>query len=185
MKRIVVLFSGAGSNLEYILKHLHGKELEVAAAITNNPEAGGIAIAERFGVPVEILDHRNFANREAYDEALVQRIEAYAPDLTVLAGFMRILTPVFTERVRAINLHPSLLPRHRGLKAIEKSWADEHPEGGVTVHWVTSELDGGEPIVQYELEKEGFESFEEYDETIRRIEKEALTEGILKAFNLS
>ena len=185
MKKIVVLFSGAGSNLEYILKHLHGKELEVAAAITNNPEAGGIAIAERFGVPVEILDHRNFPNREAYDEALVQRIEVHAPDLTVLAGFMRILTPVFTERVRAINLHPSLLPRHRGLKAIEKSWKDEHPEGGVTVHWVTSELDGGEPIVQYELEKEGFESFEEYEETIRRIEKEALAEGIRKAFNLS
>jgi len=185
VKKIVVLFSGAGSNLEYILKHLHGKELEVAVAITNNSEAGGIAIAECFGVLVEILDHRDFSSREAYDEALVRRIEAYAPDLTVLAGFMRILTPVFTERIRAINLHPSLLPRHRGLKAIEKSWADEHPEGGVTVHWVTGELDGGEPIVQYELEKERIESLEEYDETIRRIEKEALAEGIRKAFNLS
>jgi len=185
MKKIVVLFSGAGSNLEYILKHLHGKELEVVAALTNNPEAGGIAIARRYGVPVEVLDHREYENREAFDRELVERIEAYRPDLTVLAGYMRILTPVFTERIRALNLHPSLLPRHKGLRAIERSWEDEHPEGGVSVHRVTSELDGGEVIVQYELEKEGFESFEEYDEAIRRIEKEALAEGIRQELGLS
>jgi len=178
MKKIVVLFSGAGSNLEYILKRLHGKELEVAAAITNNPEAGGIEIARRYGVPVEVLDHREFASREAFDAELVRRIEAYAPDLTVLAGYMRILTPLFTDRIRAINLHPSLLPRHKGLRAIERSWEDEYPEGGVSVHRVTSELDGGEILVQYELEKEGFENFDEYDAAIRRIEKEALAEGI-------
>jgi phosphoribosylglycinamide formyltransferase-1 len=178
MKRIVVLFSGAGSNLAYILKHLHGKELEVAAAITNNPDAGGVAIAESYGVPVEVVDHRQFPERESFDRELVRRIEKYAPDLTVLAGFMRILTPAFTEKVRAINLHPSLLPRHRGLNAIRESWEDEHAEGGVTVHWVDDRLDGGEPILQYELEKEGFESLEEYDEAIRRIEKEALAEAI-------
>ena len=178
MKKIVVLFSGQGSNLAYILKHLHGKKLEVAATMTNNPEAEGIQVARQYGVPVEVVDHRDFADREAFDRELVKRIEAYRPDLTVLAGFMRILTPVFTESVRAINLHPSLLPRHRGLNAIEKSWKDEHPEGGVTVHWVSGELDGGEMIVQYELEKEGFESYEEYHDAIRRIEKEALAEGI-------
>ncbi len=178
MKRIVVLFSGAGSNLEYLLRNLHGKRVEVVAAITNNPEAGGIAIAERYGVPVEILNHRDYPDRESFDRELVRRVEAYGPDLTVLAGFMRILTPKFTEKVSAINLHPSLLPRHRGLRAIEKSWEDEHPEGGVTVHWVSSELDGGEVILQYELEKKGFESFQEYDEAIRRIEKEALSEAI-------
>ena len=93
---------------------------------------------------------------------------------------MRILTPEFTEKIDAVNLHPSLLPRHRGLHAIEKSWEDEHPEGGVTVHRVSSELDGGEILLQYELEKEGFENFEEYDEAIRRIEKEALAEAILE-----
>ncbi|WP_456430884.1 phosphoribosylglycinamide formyltransferase [Nitratifractor sp.] len=178
MKRIVVLFSGVGSNLEYLLRRLHGKKLTVAAAITNNPEAGGIEIARAHDVPVEVLDHRDFPDREAFDRALVERIESYAPDLTVLAGFMRILTPVFTEAVRAINLHPSLLPRHRGLEAIRKSWEDTHPEGGVSVHWVSSELDEGEIILQYELEKEGFESFEEYHDAIRRIEKEALAEAI-------
>jgi len=180
MKKIVVLFSGAGSNLEYILRHLHGQELGVAAAMTNNPQAGGIEIARRYGVPVEVLDHREYESREAFDRELVRRIEAYAPDLTVLAGYMRILTPVFTEKIRAVNLHPSLLPRHKGMRAIERSWEDEHPEGGVSVHWVTGELDGGEILLQYELEKEGFESYEEYEETIRRIEKEALAEGIRK-----
>jgi phosphoribosylglycinamide formyltransferase-1 len=98
---------------------------------------------------------------------------------------MRILTPVFTEQIRAINLHPSLLPRHKGLRAIERSWKDEHPEGGVSVHRVTGELDGGEILVQYELEKEGFESFEEYEEAIRRIEKEALAEGIRLELEIS
>ncbi|WP_457608122.1 phosphoribosylglycinamide formyltransferase [Nitratifractor sp.] len=185
MKKIVVLFSGAGSNLAYLLKHLHGKELELAAAMTNNPEAGGIAHARAYSVPVEVIDHREYSDREVFDVELVRRIEAYAPDLTVLAGFMRILSPVFTKRIKAINLHPSLLPRHRGLHAIEKSWEDEHPEGGVTVHWVDEELDAGEPILQYELEKEGFESFEEYDEAILRIEKEALAEGIRSVLGIS
>ena len=110
MKKIVILFGGAGSNLEYILKHMHGKELEVAAAVTNNPAAGGIAIAESFGVPVEILDHRQFTERETYDRELVCLIRKYMPDLTVLAGFMRVLTPAFTDSIDAINLHPSLLP---------------------------------------------------------------------------
>jgi len=148
MKKIVILFSGIGTNLEYILKHMHGRELNVAAAITNNPEAGGIAAAKKFAVPVEILDHRRFAELEMYDRELVQLIRKYSPDLTVLAGFMRILTPVFTENIRALNLHPSLLPRHRGLHAIERSWEDEYPEGGVSVHWVSSELDGGEIVLQ-------------------------------------
>jgi len=178
MKKIVVLFSGAGSNLEYILRHLHGKKLEVAAAITNNPGAGGIWIAREYGVPVEIVDHRDYTDREAFDRELVKHIESYSPDLTVLAGFMRILTPFFAESVQAINLHPSLLPRHRGLEAIRRSWEDAYTEGGVTVHRVSAELDGGEVVLQYELEKEGFESYEEYHDAIRRIEKEALAEGI-------
>jgi phosphoribosylglycinamide formyltransferase-1 len=90
---------------------------------------------------------------------------------------MRILTPVFTEQVRAINLHPSLLPRHKGLRAIERSFEDEYPTGGVSVHWVTSELDGGEVILQKEVGKSGLD-FGQYDRKIRTVEKEALTEAI-------
>jgi len=97
----------------------------------------------------------------------------------VLAGFMRILTPIFTDTINAINLHPSLLPRHKGLHAIERSFEDEHSEGGVTVHKVTSELDGGEIVIQKAINKEGL-SFQEYYEKVRTLEKEALAEAILK-----
>jgi phosphoribosylglycinamide formyltransferase-1 len=90
---------------------------------------------------------------------------------------MRILTPVFTEQVKSINLHPSLLPRHKGLKAIERSYKDEYPTGGVSVHWVTSELDGGEIILQKEVAKSEL-SYEEYYAEVRAIEKAALEEAI-------
>lgn len=179
MKKIAVLFSGTGSNLAYILEHLHQKELEVVVALTNNPNAGGISYAQQYGLPVEIIDSKGFQSREAFDTVVVERLEEYQPDLTVLAGFMRILTPTFTENIRSINLHPSLLPRHKGLQAIERSYADEHETGGVSVHWVTSELDGGEVILQKEITKAG-KSFNEYNDEVRRMEKIALCEGILE-----
>jgi phosphoribosylglycinamide formyltransferase-1 len=183
MKRVVVLFSGTGSNLEYILRNMHGRQLQVVAAICNNPSAKGIEIARRFSVPVSILDHRDFTDRESYDRRLVEEIESHNPDLTVLAGFMRILTSFFTERIRAVNLHPSLLPRHRGLHAIERSYEDDSPVGGVTVHMVSAELDGGEIVVQKEISKEGLD-YQSYYEKIRTIEKEALAEGIRMVLGL-
>jgi len=91
---------------------------------------------------------------------------------------MRILTPVFTEQIKAINLHPSLLPLHKGLDAIQRSYEDENETGGVTIHWVSYELDGGEVILQKEIHKEGM-SLQEYDKKIRMVEKEALTEAIV------
>jgi len=180
LKKIAVLFSGAGTNLAYILEHLHNKELKVAVALTNNPNAGGIIYAKKHNVPVEIVDSKGFESRKAFDAVVVERLKQYSPDLTVLAGFMRILTPIFTENIRSINLHPSLLPRHKGLNAIERSYKDKYKTGGVSIHWVTSELDGGEVILQKEVEKDK-KSFEEYREAIRRIEKVALCEGILKS----
>ncbi len=179
MKRIAVLFSGKGSNFAHIVKTLHNKECEVVFALTNNPQAEGIHIAQEHGIPYGVVEPKNFDSREAYDVVVVDTLKRYSPDLTVLAGFMRILTPIFTEQVKAINLHPSLLPRHKGLKAIEKSYEDEHLEGGVSVHFVSSELDGGEVILQKTLAKKGL-SFEEYDTQIRAIEKEALSEAIVK-----
>lgn len=179
MKKIAVLFSGKGSNFAHIVKSLHQKEFEVVAALTNNPNAEGIEVANTNGICLEIVDARDYESREAFDEVMVRRLQKYQPDLTVLAGFMRILTPVFTEQIRSINLHPSLLPRHKGLKAIEKSYEDEYLSGGVSVHWVSSELDGGELILQKEVSKEGL-NFEMYDTKIRSIEKEALVEAIRK-----
>jgi len=177
MKKITILFSGTGTNMEYILQNMHKRELEVVSAITNNPSAKGIEIAKSYNIPVEIIDHKEFDSREEFDKELVKQIEKYSPDLVVLAGFMRVLTPIFTENIRAINLHPSLLPRHKGLHAIERSYEDEYSEGGVSVHRVSSELDGGEIIVQKSISKENL-SFEEYYQKIRTIEKEALAEGI-------
>ena len=179
-KKIAVLFSGKGSNFAYIVKTLHHKEgFEVVVALTNNPNAQGISVAKEASIPLEIIDSKAYESRERFDAAVVECLQKYNPDLTVLAGFMRILTPVFTEQVKSINLHPSLLPRHKGLNAIEKSYEDEHTHGGASVHYVTSELDGGEVILQKEVAKEGL-SFEDYDEKVRSIEKEALVEAIRK-----
>ncbi len=179
MKRIAVLFSGRGTNFAHIVKTLHGHGFEVVVALTNNPEAEGIEVANKAGISLEIVNPADFESREAFDAEVVARLQPYGADLTVLAGFMRILTPVFTEHVRAINLHPSLLPRHKGLHAIQKSYEDAYEEGGVSVHWVTSELDGGEIILQKRVSKKGFD-LQAYEQTIRTIEKEALTEAIRK-----
>jgi len=177
MVSIVVLFSGEGSNLEYLARVMHREELEIVATITNNPNAGGVSISNRYGIPCHIIDSKGFESREEFDAKLVEQISIYSPDLVVLAGFMRILTPIFTSSVRAINLHPSLLPRHKGLHAIEKSYADEHPEGGVTVHYVSSELDGGDIIIQREIHKVEL-SKEEYKHRVITMEKEALADAI-------
>ena len=179
MKKIAILFSGKGTNFAHIIKHLHRREYEVVAAVTNNPHAEGIVIAKEANIPLEIIDPRDYENREVFDAAVVERLNGYAPDLTVLAGFMRILTPVFTKQIRAINLHPSLLPRHKGLHAIEKSYADGYAEGGVSVHFVSAELDGGEIILQKSIVKAGLD-LEAYRRKIHMIEKEVLTEAIRK-----
>lgn len=177
MNKIAVLFSGKGTNFAHIVETLHGKECEVVVALTNNPHAQGTAIAKKYDIPLEIIDSKSYKDRETFDAEVVKTLTQYSPILTVLAGFMRILTPVFTEQITAINLHPSLLPRHKGLKAIEKSYADPFSEGGVSIHYVSSELDGGEVILQKSLSKKGL-SFSEYDIKIRTIEKEALGEAI-------
>jgi phosphoribosylglycinamide formyltransferase-1 len=179
LKKIAVLFSGTGTNLKYILDNLHNKEIEVVVALTNRPNAGGITFAKKHNIPVEIIDSESFENREIFDAEIVKTLKKYRPDLTVLAGFMRILTTIFTDEIRAINLHPSLLPSRKGIRAIERSYADEFNEGGVSVHWVTSELDGGEVILQKKVLKTE-KSFEEYETKVKKVEKVALCQGILK-----
>lgn len=183
MKKIAVLFSGTGSNLAYILEHLHKKSVEVVVALTNNPDAEGIAFVKAYNIPLEIIDSKSFSSREAFDDEVVHAVRYYKPDLTVLAGFMRILTPHFTENIKSINLHPSLLPLHKGMYAIERSYEDENEVGGVSVHWVTSELDGGEVILQKQVAKED-KDFETYEAEIRVIEKLALVEGIQQVLEL-
>ena len=183
MKKIAVLFSGTGSNLKYILEHLHGKDVEVVVALTNRPDAGGIIFAQEHNIPVEIIDSSLSISREAFDEEVVHALHYYKPELTVLAGFMRILTPIFTNKIKAINLHPSLLPLHKGMMAIERSYEDENEEGGISIHWVNGELDGGKVILQKMVQKEA-KSFEEYEAEIKVIEKEALVEAIREVLEI-
>jgi phosphoribosylglycinamide formyltransferase-1 len=169
LPKIVILFSGEGGNMENIITTLHGKKVRVAAAITNNPHAKGVKRAERLGILVEIIDHNDFDSRERFDAALVTCIERYDPVLTVMAGFMRIVTPVFTTKVKAINIHPSYLPFHKGARALEKSF--ECQTGmGVSIHAVSSELDSGAVIVQEPLRGMEGESLDTYRERVRKLE---------------
>lgn len=183
MKKIVALFSGEGTNLANLIEKIHLKHGAIVCAITNNPEAGGIAKARAEHIPVEILDHRDYESREAYDTALVEMIGEYNPDLVVLCGFMRILTSVFTSQVRSINLHPSLLPAFKGARAIERSYESDENVCGVSVHWVTDELDGGEIILQKSFTKNPKDTLEEFSAKIRAIEHEILPLSVIKILN--
>jgi phosphoribosylglycinamide formyltransferase-1 len=180
-KKIAVLFSGTGTNFEYLAKNQDGYEIVVA--ISNNPNAGGIEIAKRYGIESIVIDSKLYDSREEFDSKIVEVLSGYELDLVVLAGFMRILTPIFTNAFRAINLHPSLLPRHKGLQAIQRSYSDEYDEGGVSVHWVSSQLDSGEMILQQAIPKQNL-SLDEYTQQIKTIEKQALLEALKKILEI-
>ncbi|WP_345993251.1 phosphoribosylglycinamide formyltransferase [Sulfurimonas sp. HSL-1716] len=175
MKKIVVLFSGEGKNLHNIIDKLHKNVCEVSCAITNKADALGL---KGLQIKSEILEHTKFSSREEYDHELVKLIKSYKPDLVVLAGFMRILTPVFTQNIRSINLHPSLLPKHKGANAIEESFYSSDKEAGVSVHWVSEELDGGEIISQSRFLKSEDETMESFKTKIKELEYELLPRTI-------
>jgi phosphoribosylglycinamide formyltransferase-1 len=183
MKSIVILFSGEGSNLLNLIDRLHMKHCKIAAAITNRPDAAGIEKAQQRNIGVHIIDHTLFTSREAFDSALVRQIKSYKPDLVVMAGFMRILTPIFTNEIKAINLHPSLLPLFKGNKAIERSFASNEQSGGASVHWVTPELDSGALIVQKSFKKSEDETLESFTKKIHAIEYNLLPETIIQLLN--
>ena len=150
MKRIVVLISGQGSNLDAILRASEAQDWpgRVVAVISNRAEARGLQSAQAQGIATEVLDHKAFADRAAFDAALAATIDRHAPDLVVLAGFMRILTPEFVARYegRMLNVHPSLLPSFTGLHTHRRAIEEGCKVAGATVHFVSAELDHG-PIV--------------------------------------
>ncbi|QFT54062.1 phosphoribosylglycinamide formyltransferase [Microbulbifer sp. THAF38] len=150
--KVAVLISGSGSNLQALLDASAnaGADFSVCTVISNKPEAFGLKRAAEAGVPTAVVDHRNFSGREIFDQALIAEIDSHQPDLVVLAGFMRILTPEFVRHYsgRLLNIHPSLLPKYQGLNTHQRALEAGDSEHGVTVHFVTEELDGGPPIVQ-------------------------------------
>jgi phosphoribosylglycinamide formyltransferase-1 len=152
MKRIVILISGRGSNMRSIVEACAAERwpARVVAVIANRPGAGGLAFAAERGIATQVVDHKAFATREAFDAALAQAVDAHAPDLVVLAGFMRILGADFVRRYggRLLNIHPSLLPAFPGLHTHQRAIDAGCKLAGATVHFVTSELDHGPIVIQ-------------------------------------
>ena len=156
MKNIVILISGGGSNMAAIARTAKKENwsdrfgARIAAVISNTPDAGGLALAQGLGIATDVLAHQSFESREAFDAALRARIDLHAPDLLVLAGFMRILTPGFVAHYagRIINIHPSLLPAFTGLHTHQRAIDMGCKVAGVTVHQVTAELDHGAILAQ-------------------------------------
>jgi len=150
--RVVVLISGSGSNLQALIDGVASGDLpiEIVAVISNRPDVLGLTRAAQAGIATAVLDHKGFASREAFDHELMHIIDAYNPGLIVLAGFMRILTAEFTRHYlgRMLNIHPSLLPKFQGLHTHQRAIDAGESQHGVTVHFVTAELDGGPAILQ-------------------------------------
>jgi phosphoribosylglycinamide formyltransferase-1 len=150
----VVLISGNGTNLQAIIDAAQGDlAIEIRAVISNRPGVHGLKRAEQAGIETAILDHKAYPDRESYDRALMDLIDRYAPGLIALAGFMRILTPGFVRHYagRLINIHPSLLPKYRGLNTHQRALEAGERMHGASVHFVTDELDGGPLIVQAQV----------------------------------
>jgi phosphoribosylglycinamide formyltransferase-1 len=156
MKNIVILISGAGSNMAAIVRAAEREDwrrrygAQVAMVIANRPEAPGLLTARELGIAAALVDHREYPSREAFDDALARAIDAHRPVLVLLAGFMRILTPAFVARYagRLLNIHPSLLPAFPGLRTHERAIEAGCTIAGATVHRVTADLDLGPILTQ-------------------------------------
>lgn len=209
-KRIAILFSGNGSNLEAIIKTLHHRgfkaggafrqredvfisgidkeyikcqdspKIEVVLALSNKSNAYGIQRAKALKVPTQILESKTYPSRETFDRDLVEILQSLKIDLCVLAGFMRVLTPYFVESIPCINIHPSLLPFFKGAKGIEESFNAPMQLGGVSVHYVSNELDSGELIAQGVLIKQKQEDLQSYTQRIHSLEHFLYPLAILK-----
>jgi phosphoribosylglycinamide formyltransferase-1 len=152
MKRIVILISGRGSNMEAIVQRCaaEGWPAQVVAVISNRPDAAGLRFAAQHGIGTAVVDHKAWPDRDAFDEALADAIDGFGPDLLVLAGFMRILGPAFVARYegRLLNIHPSLLPAFPGLHTHRRALEAGCAVAGATVHFVTAQLDHGPIVMQ-------------------------------------
>lgn len=179
---LVVLISGEGTNLQAIIDEIDADRLpaRVAAVISNRPGAAGLARAQQAGIPALALDHRDFPDRAAFDRQLAATIDRYAPDLVVLAGYMRILTPEFVRRFagRIVNLHPSLLPKYPGLNTHARALAACDTVHGASVHFVTEDLDSGPIIVQEKVPIDAGETPETLRRKVQRIEHRILPAAI-------
>ncbi len=172
--RLAILISGNGSNLQSIIDAIEKGFLRasISLVLSNNPDAYGLTRATRHGIATRVLDHRDFANREAFDEALREILDAVSPDLIVLAGFMRILGRAFIDAFpgRILNIHPSLLPAYKGLNTHQRALDNQETRHGVSIHLVTAELDDGPVLLQGSYPIEPGDSAEDLQRKGHRLE---------------
>jgi phosphoribosylglycinamide formyltransferase 1 len=150
--KLGVLASGSGSNFEAIAQAISNQHLcaQVEVLIYNNPQAQVASRSQQYNIPTQCLNHRDYATREALDQAIVDTLRCYGVELVVMAGWMRVVTPVLLEAFpnRVLNIHPSLLPSFRGIRAVEQAIAAGVKITGCTAHWVVPEVDSGKILVQ-------------------------------------
>jgi len=175
MLSFAVFISGNGSNLQAIIDATSNGLIDgqICCVLSNKKEAYGLARAKKSNIPTIVIEHQNYENREEFDNALLQSLQKYNPDLIVLAGFMRILTPVFIKPYlgKLINIHPSLLPKYPGLNTHQKVIDNKDTEHGVTVHFVDENLDGG-PICAQSTMKVESNDIETLEKRIHELEHE-------------
>lgn len=150
--KIVVLISGGGSNLQAVIDQVGNGTIdaEISLVISNNPDVKGLQRAAQAGIATAVINHREYDSRDSFERELIRQIDAHQPDLVVLAGFMRIFNAGFTNHYagRMLNIHPSLLPKYKGVNTHARALEAGESEHGATVHFVTSELDGGPLVLQ-------------------------------------
>ncbi|WP_286238216.1 phosphoribosylglycinamide formyltransferase [Neptuniibacter halophilus] len=173
-KRIVVLISGSGSNLQAIIDAIDAGQINgrIEAVLSNKAEAYGLERARQAGIPALSINHRDFESREQFDQAMIEQIDRYQPDLLVLAGFMRILTADFVRHYqgRMVNIHPSLLPKYKGLNTHQRALDAGDTEHGCTVHFVTEELDGGPLAMQGRVSVSAEDTADSLQQKVHRVE---------------
>ena len=171
---LVVLISGSGSNLQAIIDQCANNSINasICRVISNKADVKGLARAEDAGIATQVIDHTQYADREAFDAALIEVIDQCNPDLVVLAGFMRILTEGFVTHFkgRLINIHPSLLPKYQGLNTHQRAIDAGDSEAGASVHFVTEELDGGPVIAQAKVPVEANDTTETLAKRVLTVE---------------
>ncbi|EQM75036.1 phosphoribosylglycinamide formyltransferase [Pseudomonas stutzeri] len=170
---IVVLISGSGSNLQALIDSLDANNpARICAVVSNRAEAFGLQRAQAAGIATHLVRHKDYADREAFDAAMMDIIDTHQPNLVVLAGFMRILTPGFVRHYqgRLLNIHPSLLPKYKGLDTHRRALDAGDREHGCSVHFVTEELDGGPVAIQAAFTVEPGDSIDKLTERVHAAE---------------
>jgi phosphoribosylglycinamide formyltransferase-1 len=178
VKSAVILISGRGSNMRALVEAKTG--IEVRGIVSNRPDAGGLEWAGSQGLATRVVDHRGFATREAFDAALAEAVDAWSPDLILLAGFMRIFTPGFIARFprRILNIHPSLLPAFPGLHTHRQALAAGVKLHGATVHVVTPALDNGPIVIQGAVAVGAEDTEETLAERVLRVEHQIYPQAL-------